>query len=169
MDYRRTHRPAHPAALPEDLAPLLHRPARLVHIAAHGEQTVGDRLFMADDRVRFGDGLALTRADILSATAAPAVVYLSSCRSSSIDAETLGGGLSLAQAFMLRGARFVVGATGNLDGEVATDFAPRFYRALMGRPLSEVPVAWREAYLQTRAELTPRRKHLMRMLRVFAR
>ncbi|MFZ6181253.1 CHAT domain-containing protein [Nannocystis pusilla] len=151
-----------------DLALLLQGPARLVHIAAHGEQIAGDRLFMADDRIRFSDGLVLTRADILSATA-PAVVFLSSCRSSSIDAETLGGGLSLAQAFMLRGASFVVGATGDLDGEVATDFAPRFYRALAGRPVSEVPAAWREAYLQTRAELTPRRKHLMRMLRVFAR
>lgn len=152
-----------------DLAALLDDPPRMVHIAAHGEQPIRERLFLADDHIRFADGVELTRADILGAAAAPELVVFTSCRASAIDAETLGGGLSLAQAFMLRGARFVVGATADLDGEVATAFAPAFYRSLAGRPLHETPAAWRAAYLETRAGLQQNRVHLMRMLRLFAR
>ena len=149
------------------LVTLLGDPPRVLHIAAHGEQPIRDRLFLADDHIRFADGLELTRADILGAAAAPALVFFTSCRASALDSETLGGGLSLAQAFMLRGARFVIGATSDLDGEVATAFAPAFYRALGGRPIDETPAAWRAAYLETREKHSQHSQHLMRTLRLF--
>lgn len=150
-----------------DLAALLAEPAAVVHIAAHGQQFIQDGLFAADDRLVFANGLTLTRPQILAARATPAVVFMSSCRSSFVDAEALGGGLSLAQAFMIRGSQFVVGADGDLDGELATAFATHFHAELAARPLHDTPIAWQRAYLKTRAEVDPRERPGMRMLRLF--
>lgn len=140
----------------------------LAHVVAHGVRTPGgELLFAADHRLLLEP--PLTREAILVAPHVPGLVYLSACTSSFVDAETLGGGLGLAHAFLLRGARHVVGAVDRIDATVTERFAVRFYEALAVRELDAVPDAWRAAYLKTRAELHESLEPDLRMLRLYAR
>lgn len=141
----------------------------LVHVALHGVRAEGAELFTADDRLLLAGVPALTRSQILAAAQVPALVFLSSCRVSFSDAETLGGGLGLAHAFLLRGARFVVGASDDLDGWVAQTFAAHFYRELSDHHLADVPRAWQAAYLATRDAIPPDLAASLHMLRLYTR
>lgn len=141
----------------------------LVHVALHGVRAEGAELFAADDRLLLAGVPALTRNEILVAERVPALVFLSSCRVSFSDAETLGGGLGLAHAFLLRGARFVVGASDDVDGWVAQTFAAHFYRELADHDLADVPRAWQAAYLATRDAIPPDLAASLHMLRLYAR
>ncbi|MFY0535882.1 CHAT domain-containing protein [Nannocystis pusilla] len=155
---------------PADLGPLLAGEYAVAHVVAHGEHVELDRLLATDDRLLLGDTLTLPRRTLLAAPGVPALVHLSACRSSFTDAETLGGGISLAHAFLLRGARYVVGAIEDVDGEVARAFASRFHRALAVEGLAGAPEAWREAYLAASGEFSsPSLARQLRRLRLYAR
>lgn len=157
------HRPAGAA---DPFAPLLAGEAALAHLAAHGQHPADEAVFAADVQLAFGDGRVLTREAILGATAVPPIVYLSACRSSFVDADTLGGGLSLAHAFLLRGARHVVGSVRDVDADATRSFALGFYRSLAARRPDELAEAWREAWLAARATLEPSLQADLRMLRL---
>ncbi|MCY1061957.1 CHAT domain-containing protein [Nannocystis sp. SCPEA4] len=163
-DFRVDHRTA---AAGEPLAPLLTGEVALAHLAAHGQHPADEAVFAADVQLAFGDDRVLTREDILAAPAVPRLVYLSACRSSFVDADTLGGGLSLAHAFLLRGARHVVGSVRDVDAHATRTFALDFYAALASSPPEDVAEAWRTAYLGARASLEPSLQDDLRMLRLF--
>ncbi|MDC0723302.1 CHAT domain-containing protein [Nannocystis bainbridge] len=154
------------AEAPEPFAPLLTGGLALAHLAAHGQHPVDEAVFAADVQLVFGGARVLTREAILAAPAVPRLVYLSACRSSFVDADTLGGGLSLAHAFLLRGARQVVGSVRDVDADATRTFALEFYAALAA-PEGDVAAAWRTAYLSARASLEPSLQGDLRMLRLF--
>lgn len=151
----------------EPFAPLLTGGAALAHLAAHGQHPADEAVFAADVQLAFGGAHVLTRETILAAPAVPQVVYLSACRSSFVDADTLGGGLSLAHAFLLRGARHVVGSVRDVDADATRTFALEFYAALASLPPGDVAEAWRAAYLSARATVEPSLQDDLRMLRLF--
>jgi CHAT domain-containing protein len=150
----------------EDLARLLAQPRSILHIAAHGARVAQQSLLETDTRLELGD-VVLTRDAALNGLPAPSLVYLSACRSSDVEAESLGG-FSLAHAFLLGGADHVVGATGELDGSVAASFAEAFYRALGDDPAG-APEAWRLAYRETARALSRSLLPELRKLRLYAR
>lgn len=152
-----------------DVAPLLSGRYARIHIAAHGARTNDRVLFSADDRVQFAADSLLSRRSVLAVVDPPAFVFLAACQSSFADAETLGGGLSLAHAFLLRGARFVVGSVGDIDGEVARRFAERFYTELGDGPIADVPAAWQAAYRATHDAIPPSLQPKLRLLRLYSR
>lgn len=151
-------------------SPLLTGSHAIAHVVAHGTRANLGDLFGSDDRLDFGGENILRRQTILAAPRSPALVYLSACESSVDDAETLGGGISLAHAFLLRGARYVVGPVQRIDGEVTRRVAVEFYAALTSRDLTDTPEAWREGYLSARRALPgPSLESQLRMLRLYAR
>lgn len=130
------------------LSGLLDGSYSIAHIVVHGEHAPGAELNKADDRLLFHEaGFSLTRETILASARGPHLVTMSACSSSFADAEMLGGGVSLAHAFLLKGARFVSGAVAPVDGLVAGDFAAEFYRNLELSSDDGVLETWRRAYL----------------------
>lgn len=154
---------------PSALEPVLAGSHTTLHLAAHGERPWSSELFASDDRLLLTDTLTLAREAILAVPRAPALVFLSACQASFTDTETLGGGVGLAHAFLLRGSRFVVGPVDDINGEVARRFATHFYRELANGELADVPTAWRAAYLSTQAALPSDLHPDLRMLRLHAR
>ena len=138
----------------------------ILHLAAHGTRPEGSELFASDDRLLLQGALTLSRSTILASARVPTLVFLSACQASFADGETLGGGISLAHAFLLRGARFVIGPVDDIDGEVAQRFATHFYRELASDDLADVPAAWRAAYQSTRATVAASLRPHLRMLRL---
>ncbi len=141
--------------------------AHIAHFAVHGTRTEDRRLLRSDDRLHFG-GFELSRDAILDGEAAPWLVYLSACQSSFADAETLSGGVGLTQAFLLRGAHYVIGAVDDIDEEVAKSFAVAFYRAL-GDAQGELPRAWQRAYIDMLTRTPPSLRPDLQMLRLYSR
>lgn len=139
----------------------------MAHLAAHGQHPADEVMFAADVLLAFDDGTDLKRDEILAADAVPALVFLSACRSSFADGDTLGGGLNLAHAFLVRGARFVIGAERDIDAGVTRTFAQHFYRELAAGDPVDVAEAWRAAYLAARTSLAPSLQADLRMLRLF--
>lgn len=139
----------------------------MAHLAAHGQHPADEVMFAADVLLAFDDGKDLKREEILAADAVPALVFLSACRSSFADADTLGGGLNLAHAFLVRGARFVIGAERDIDAGVTRTFAQHFYRELAADDPVDVAEVWRTAYLAARTSLEPSLQADLRMLRLF--
>lgn len=154
---------------PDALKPLLNGPYSMAHLAAHGTRPGDSEMFASDDRLLFTEKLMLTRQTILAATRAPALVLLTACQASFTDRETLAGGVGLADAFLLRGSRFVIGPVHEINGTVAQAFATRFYKELADGELADVPSAWRAAYLSTRAVIAPSLEPDLRMLRLHTR
>lgn len=142
-------------------------PHTVAHIIAHGDAE--SEPFAAGDSLRFSSTSTWRRAEILASSFAPNVVYLSACKASLADAETFGGGVSLAHTFLLRGTRFVIGPVGDLDGEATSAFASRFYPALAAIGIDGTPDAWRAAYLATRDAFRPGLLPYLRMLRLYSR
>ena len=142
----------------------------LLHVAAHGTRIDAPELLRSDDRILF-QGLSLTREAVLEARRAPAFVFLTSCLSSAAEAESLGGGVSLAQAFLLRGSRFVIAATDQPSGAVVNDVASAFYDHLGDGEIGDIPDAWRAAYLEVHEarRREPSAQTTLRMLRLHGR
>jgi hypothetical protein len=155
------------ALTPAPFAALLSGQYDLAHLAAHGQHPTDEVMFAADVQLVFGDGSELKREAVLAAETVPRLVYLSACRSSFADSDTLGGGLNLAHAFLLRGARFVIGSVQDIDANATRAFARRFYRTLAAGDRDDVAEAWRSAYLETRRALEPSLQVDLRMLRLF--
>jgi hypothetical protein len=113
---------------------------RLLHVAGHGQagaDTLEAELMLADDA-------ALTVADVLSASSAPARVVLSGCetgRTLQTDVETLG----LGQAFVVAGAGAVVASVRPVDDEVAAAWMAALYAA--GFATQDAAQAFRAASL----------------------
>ena len=142
--------------------------ASIAHFAVHGTRTEDHQLLRSDDRLHFRPELELSRDAILDGEAAPKLVYLSACQSSFADAETLSGGVGLTQAFLLRGAHYVIGAVDDIDEEVAKDFAVAFYSAL-GDTDGDVPSAWQRAYVDMLKRTRPSLLPDLQMLRLYSR
>lgn len=150
-----------------DLERLQAHGADILHVIAHGGAS--DRLLASDDELMFSDSIALTSRTVLAWRDAPQLVYLSACRTSFRDAETLGGDTSLAHAFLLAGARYVVASVDLLDGEAAVDFAVRFHRALGAGSAEGAPAAFRAAFRGCREQCKPSWSPYLRRLRVITR
>lgn len=152
------------------LAPLLGGTHAVAHLVSHGRRGDLDRFFDSDDRLQLTRDLALSRRDLLTLSRAPELVFLSACKSSFVDAETFGGSVSVAHAFLLRGSRHVVGAVDDIDGDIASTFATRFHHGLAESGLGDVPEVWREAYLATMLSTSsPGLARQLRVLRLYAR
>jgi hypothetical protein len=74
-----------------ELTPLRTKHYTIAHIVAHG--SAEGEPFAPDDKLIFTEGFSLSRREILAEAASPDLVYLSACRASSADSETLGGGV----------------------------------------------------------------------------
>ena len=102
-----------------------------------------------------GDGtMALGVSDILALPSAPRVVVLSGCETGVADPHSLGGGMSLAHAFLLAGSRVVVATTREIRDDDAVALMQDLYDGL-GDAYSEpseqaVPAALRIAQQRAR-------------------
>lgn len=141
--------------------------ADILHVIAHGGAS--DRLLASDDELMFSDSISLTSRTVLTWREAPQLVYLSACRTSFRDAETLGGDASLAHAFLLAGAHYVVASVDLLDGEAAKEFAVRFHRAMGAGGAEGAPAAFRAAFRGCREQCKPSWSPYLRRLRVITR
>jgi hypothetical protein len=150
-----------------DLGILFSERHAIAHLAAHGQHRPGESWLESDDKLRFGDNLSLSREDVLAGARVPALVHLSACQSSFVDTETLGGGVSVAQAFLLRGSEFVVGATHEVDDLVASQFAVAFHAELVDSELAATPEVWQAAYLRVSDKTPPSQYTSLRMLRLY--
>ena len=88
----------------------------LLHYVGHarsgGPGGWGSRLSLArDDTLEVPDVLALSQV--------PTTVVLSGCETGVVDPQSLGGGMSLAHAFILAGAQVVVATTHEIGDEDA--------------------------------------------------
>ncbi|MEM6993005.1 MAG: CHAT domain-containing protein [Myxococcota bacterium] len=81
--------------------------ASVLHYAGHGEHA-GHAGWDARLRIGAGDGVGI--ADILALPAVPRGVVLSGCETGRTSRATLGGGMSLARAFVLSGSDWVIAA-----------------------------------------------------------
>jgi hypothetical protein len=150
-----------------ELGPLMTGDYSVAHIISHGRAATGE--LSSDDRLELSPQWALDSREILAATATPALVHLSACRASFADADTLGGGLGVAHAFLLRDTRYVVGPVEDLNEEAAREFAERFHRRLAAGSVDDAPEAWRSAYLDCRANCRPGLRRYLPMLRLYVR
>ncbi|MEZ4447863.1 MAG: CHAT domain-containing protein [Nannocystaceae bacterium] len=155
-------------ATDEDVTPVLSGAYSFVHIAAHGTRNEAPELLTSDNRILF-ERFTLTRDRILEASHAPDFVFLTACLSSSADAESLGGGLSIAQAFLLRGSRYVIGAVDKPSGFVTEELAAAFYRHLGRGGVEDVPEAWRAAYLEVWDPKQSGKEPTLRTMRLLSR
>lgn len=123
----------------ENLAALLDRPWRIVHIASHGNRA-GELLLGEDSR---GDPVALGPGDLdhVQGSGIPALVFLNCCWS--------GAGIDVrgfAKALFTAGVRAFVGAGWAVDDTAAADFGRTFYEELLaGERLATATVSARRA------------------------
>ncbi len=100
--------------------------AGLLHYAGHGRRSGlegwGSRLQLSAE----GE---LNPRDILALPSVPEVALLLACEATPASVHTLGGGMSLARAFILAGSDTVVASDGRLDDAFAERMAGRIYDA----------------------------------------
>lgn len=115
----------------------------LFHFAGHARHEGNDG---------WGSGLRLAGRgqlqvrDVLALPRVPSVVVLSACDTASVAPGTLGGGMSIARAFLLAGADVVVASQSLLDDRLGLELAEALYRAAP-RSAAEAPAALRQALL----------------------
>ena len=97
---------------------------RILHIAAHGVQTKGNR---DETGVVIGPHSYLTADDIHNLSNIPEMVFLNCCN---LGANP-GLAANLARAFMRSGAQVVIAAGWPVGDAVATRFADRFYQEML--------------------------------------
>lgn len=95
--------------------------------------------------------MAIRVADVLALPAVPRTVVLSGCETGVVDPQSLGGGMSLAHAFILAGAHVVVATTHEIRDEDAIALMGDLYGALERLDAAAVPPAIREAERRARA------------------
>lgn len=95
--------------------------------------------------------MAIRVADVLALPAVPPTVVLSGCETGVVDPQSLGGGMSLAHAFILAGAQVVVATTHEIGDEDAIALMGDIYGALEGLDGAAVPLAVRQAQRRARA------------------
>jgi hypothetical protein len=147
------------AALPE--ASWLHY---LGHARSDGIGGWDSELVLAADGT-----MAIRVADVLALPAVPTTVILSGCETGVADPQSLGGGMSLAHAFILAGAHVVVANTHEIRDEDAIALMGDLYGALEGLDGDAVPPAVREAQRRARARSSaaPPQPEAWRMVRAW--
>lgn len=95
--------------------------------------------------------MAIRVADVLALPAVPRTVVLSGCETGVVDPQSLGGGMSLAHAFILAGAQVVVATTHEIRDEDAIALMGDLYGALERLDGEAVPPAVRQAQRRARA------------------
>jgi len=99
----------------------------LLHFVGHAR---GDGLSGWDSALELAGGSTMRVEDILALPGpAPRMVVLNGCKTGITDPETLGGGMSLAHAFLLAGAQAVVATQTEIDDRASADWMKRLYHA----------------------------------------
>lgn len=119
--------------------------------------------------------MAIRVADVLALPAVPRTVILSGCETGVVDPQSLGGGMSLAHAFILAGAQVVVATTHEIGDEDAIALMGDLYGALEHGALERldgaaVTLAVRQAQRRARARdagADPQRDQAWRMVRAW--
>lgn len=96
----------------------------LVHYAGHGHRAGVEGWA---SRLSLAAGGELGVRDVLALPRVPAVALLLACDATPAAAQTLGGGMSLARAFLLAGTDLVVASDGALDDRLAEQVARELY------------------------------------------
>ncbi len=125
--------------------------ADLLHYAGHAEHGGTDGW---GSTLRLsGDGRLEVR-DVMALPRVPPVVMLPACDTASIAPGTLGGGMSIARAFLLAGADLVVASQDLLDDRLGQRLAAALYeQGPVG--VDDGPAALRRALLEVRSEFPP--------------
>ena len=117
----------------------------LLHFAGHADFAGRDGL---TSHLRLAGGTRLTAKDLLAARGrVPPVVVLSACSSARSTTRGTSPGLGLAQAFLLRGSRMIIGATRPVDDRLTRVFFGHLYGVWDGTA-DDLPQALRQAQLE---------------------
>ncbi len=115
-------------------------PLALLHYAGHG-QFEGEGGW--DSKLRLAEGGSLSVGDAISLRSAPAVVVLSGCETGRAGSGSAAGGLGIAHAFVVAGARAVVAASRPVDDALAARVAAALYEPSGPDVLMETTLAER--------------------------
>ncbi|MCH9688974.1 MAG: CHAT domain-containing protein [Deltaproteobacteria bacterium] len=123
----------------------------LLHYAGHGRHEGAEGWGSA---LRLAGEQSLQVRDVLALPRVPSVVMLPACDTASTAPATLGGGMSIARAFVLAGADVVVASRDLLDDEFAGALAEELYA---NGPVTrdEGPADLRRAVLAARRRFGP--------------
>lgn len=110
-------------------------PPELLHYAGHASRGSSAGW---DSWIELG-GRRVTAAELVVAGRSPLVVVLSACDAGAVDASIGDGGMNMASAFLLAGAKLVIAPTRAVDDAVAKQFSLALHAALGGSPLEEDP------------------------------
>ncbi|MCH9680668.1 MAG: CHAT domain-containing protein [Deltaproteobacteria bacterium] len=119
--------------------------ADLVHYVGHAHS---DGLSGWDSALDLARDDTLEVEDVLALSRVPTTVVLNGCETGMADPEALAGGMSLAHAFVLGGARLVIATDDAVDDEAAAGLITTFYGALAGPDTSSPAVALRRAHVE---------------------
>ncbi|MCA9719856.1 MAG: CHAT domain-containing protein, partial [Myxococcales bacterium] len=120
-----------------------------LHYAGHG---LSDGLAGAGSFVELADS-QLSVGDILVLPQVPRSVVLAGCETGLTNSHTLGGGMSVARAFLAAGSESVIAADHEIDDEVAATISVELYTALAEGDPFDGPAILRRA--QRAMRLTP--------------
>ncbi len=118
----------------------------LLHYAGHADYS---GLGGWESSLLLADGTRMTLGDLLALDRVPSWVVLSGCETGRASDETPVAGLGLAHAFLLAGARDVIGATRPADDRRVPAFFAELYRRWaeepdLARAMQRAQLAWRE-------------------------
>ncbi|MCA9690966.1 MAG: CHAT domain-containing protein [Nannocystaceae bacterium] len=121
--------------------------ARHLHYAGHGlsDGRAGEQSFL-----ELADG-ELDVSDILVLPGVPETVVLAGCETGLTNRHTLGGGMSVARAFLAAGSRSVIASSIKIDDALAGALSAQLYEGLDG-PDFDGPHALQRAQLALRAQ-----------------
>jgi CHAT domain-containing protein len=123
--------------------------ARLLHYAGHGV-FAGHEAW--ESALPLASGGTLTIADILAAPKVPERIVLSGCDTAREAMDAPMEGLGMAQAFVVRGASFVIAPTRPVDDRLAPRLAAALYGGLADHGPVDAATVLRDAQLRLRAE-----------------
>lgn len=133
-----------PLASPQEVLLALDR-SDLLHFAGHADFAGRDGLA---SHLRLAGGTRLTAKDLLASRGqVPSVVVLSACSAARSTTQGTSPGLGLAQAFLLRGSRMIIGATRPVDDRLTQAFFSHLYGVWDGTP-DDLPRALHRAQLE---------------------
>ncbi len=102
--------------------------AGLLHFVGHAR---GDGLSGWDSSLELAGDSTLSVADVLALDGpAPTTVVLNGCETGITDPETLGGGMSLALAFLLAGSKAVIATGAEVDDRASATWVRNLYAQL---------------------------------------
>lgn len=120
------------------------------HARSRGREGWDSELLLAADQT-----MTLEVSDVLALPSVPPVVVLNGCETGVTDPQSLGGGMSLAHAFVLGGAQVVIATTREIRDLEAAALIKRLYDALEAPTPAATLAALRHAQRKA-AALQPR-------------